>query len=390
MQSTRWRWIFLAPFLFHAVSVFSEDPGPAPTVRGESGPSRIIAIGDVHGDFKSFSGLLRSLDLLDAGGRWSGGTTHLVQTGDLLDRGADSRRVVELLMRLEKEARDAGGRVTVLLGNHEAMNLTGELSYVSGEEFAAFAEDESPDLRREKRRRILSLLETGHPLIRSRYYKELAREIGARNFDRVFPRGYFAHRRAFSPAGKIGKWLLERDVVHVEDGTLFVHGGLSPVWARLSPREINRQHRSELKAYFRIVEKLERAGVFDGALGVAELRILSRSEVQAGGPHPRLREVFRELRTLLDGPLFSEHGPLWYRGLALNDQRRFAPALRRILTRQRVKRIVVGHTRHPSLAIRGRFGNQVILIDTGMNREFYGGRPSALLIEPGGKLAVID
>jgi len=82
---------------------------------------RVVAIGDVHGDYDQLMALLRSAALIDAEGKWSGGKTHLVQTGDLLDRGPDSRKAMELFMRLEEEARTAGGEVHVLIGNHEAM-----------------------------------------------------------------------------------------------------------------------------------------------------------------------------------------------------------------------------------------------------------------------------
>ncbi|MCZ6795845.1 MAG: metallophosphoesterase [Planctomycetota bacterium] len=399
MKPTRWSSRMPSGLLFVTCllpllspGLLAGDPPRQRAGDGEAAPAtgRVIAIGDVHGDFDSFFRLLRSLGLVGPGGGWQGGTARLVQTGDLLDRGAHSRRVVELLMRLEKEAREAGGRVTVLLGNHEVMNLTGDLAYVSAGEFAAFARDEEPEFREEKRRAILSLTRDGHPLLSSDYYAGLGRVVQARNFDRVFPRGYFAHRRAFSPGGKIGRWLLERDVVHVDGGTLFVHGGLDAAHGRVPAREINRLHREALKTYFRAVKRLEELGVFDGSLGITELGILYRSELAAGGPHPDLAAAFADLKSLFEGPLLAEDGPLWYRGLAQGNERLLAPALGRTLTFQGVDRVVVGHTRHRSLAVRGRFGGRVILIDTGMNRKVYGGRPSALLVEADGRLSVFE
>ena len=64
-----------------------------------------------------------ALGLTDSSQRWTGGRTTLVQTGDFMDRGAGVKAVLDLLMRLETEASAAGGRVVVLLGNHETMNL---------------------------------------------------------------------------------------------------------------------------------------------------------------------------------------------------------------------------------------------------------------------------
>ena len=90
-------------------------------------PESLVAIGDVHGDFD----------------HWTGGKTTLVQTGDLLDRGPKPREVMDLMMALEKEAGQAGGRVVSLLGNHEMMNIMGDLRYVTPVNFASFADGNS-------------------------------------------------------------------------------------------------------------------------------------------------------------------------------------------------------------------------------------------------------
>lgn len=365
----------------------------APLRSQESHPrtagTSTLAIGDVHGDYRSFRHLLSSLGFVDATGRWSGGSQHLVQTGDLVDRGAESRRVIEFLQRLEKDAKSGGGEVTVLLGNHEVMNLTGDLSYVSDGEFTAFARDEDPKLRRARRDRILSLLRGGSTLLRTDYYRRLHRWVNERTFDRVFPAGFFAHRRAFSPEGLYGRWLLKRPTVHREGEVLFVHGGISPRYAALTAGQINRRVRDDLAGYFQAVVELEEKGVFDSALGDPVLMELIESERRAGGPGPELENVFTRLERIFQGVLFSADGPLWYRGLAEADERAFVPQLDRILGLQGVTRIVVGHTPHETLTIQGRFDNRVILIDTGMNHKVYGGIPSALLFKPDGEMETL-
>ena len=108
-----------------------------------SGVERIVAMSDVHGAFDAMTVTLAKAGVIDEQHRWNGGATHLVITGDILDRGPDSRKVMDLLMRLEPEAVAAGGQVHLLLGNHEVMNLVGDLRYVSKKEFAAFADDET-------------------------------------------------------------------------------------------------------------------------------------------------------------------------------------------------------------------------------------------------------
>ena len=66
-----------------------------------SGVERVVAVGDVHGDVDALMAVLKMAGLVDARGHWSGGKTHLVQTGDIPDRGDQTRQAYELLMRLE-------------------------------------------------------------------------------------------------------------------------------------------------------------------------------------------------------------------------------------------------------------------------------------------------
>src|SRR6188768_802149 len=108
---------------------------------------RVVAIGDVHGAYDQFVAILRTAGLVNTRDRWSGGRAVLVQTGDILDRGKDSRKVIELLRRLEREARGAGGQVIALTGNHEFMRLAGDWRYVSPGEYDAFRDSGSIALR---------------------------------------------------------------------------------------------------------------------------------------------------------------------------------------------------------------------------------------------------
>lgn len=161
-----------------------------------SGVARVVAFGDVHGAYRELVPLLQQAGVIDAQLRWSGGATHLVSLGDLLDRGPDSRAVMDLLMRLETEAPKSGGFVHVVLGNHEVMNLTGDLRYVSAAEYAAFAPP------------------TTTPAV-----------AAAEGAPPPVP-GAAEHRRAFSTDGVYGKWLIGKPLLIVINDTVFVHGGL--------------------------------------------------------------------------------------------------------------------------------------------------------------------
>ena len=118
-----------------------------------SGVERIVVFADVHGAYKELVTLLQQAGVINQQLHWQGGKTHLVSLGDLLDRGTESRRVMDLIIRLQKEAATAGGKVHQLLGNHEIMNMIGDLRYVAPEEYAAFVDEESTSQRQAVRLR---------------------------------------------------------------------------------------------------------------------------------------------------------------------------------------------------------------------------------------------
>jgi len=106
-------------------------------------PQRIIAVGDLHGDYQAWLAIAHVAGVMDGANHWSGGKTILVQMGDITDREPDSLQIVRSLQQLQKEAPRKCGKVIVVLGNHEAMNLTGDNRYTTPGEFAAFADSGS-------------------------------------------------------------------------------------------------------------------------------------------------------------------------------------------------------------------------------------------------------
>ena len=76
-----------------------------------SGVKRIVSVGDIHGAYDAMIATFQEAGVVDDSLAWNGAKTHLVITGDLLDRGPESRRVMDLIMRLEHEAALAGGQV---------------------------------------------------------------------------------------------------------------------------------------------------------------------------------------------------------------------------------------------------------------------------------------
>jgi len=96
--------------------------GPAP-----EGPVHVV--GDVHGQLAKVIHLLGAAQLIDpdrlwtGGTIWTGGPATLWFLGDFFDRGPSGIGVVDLAIRLQREAASTGGAVQALLGNHEVLLL---------------------------------------------------------------------------------------------------------------------------------------------------------------------------------------------------------------------------------------------------------------------------
>ena len=189
------------------------------------GPARLVAIGDIHGSIDGFKSILKVTGLADGNGKWTGGRTQLIQTGDYTDRGEGTRAVLDLLMALEDQAKAAGGRAFALLGNHEVMNLIGETRDVTREIFATFA-DTNSEKRREAAWEDYAKLaaakkDKGEP-VPSVYAQTKEAWLS------THPPGYVEYKEAFSPKGKYGQWLRDKPIVTEVAGNIFMHAGINP------------------------------------------------------------------------------------------------------------------------------------------------------------------
>ncbi len=329
-----------------------------------SGVDRVVAVGDIHGAYDELTGLLLQSGVIDDSGHWAGGTTHLVSLGDLVDRGARSRDVIELLMRLQKEAAAAGGAVHVLLGNHEAMQMTGEMENTSDEEFAQFAAEEDPANREAAYQRYLT---------RKGAADDAATQA---EFAELYPPGFFGHQAAFSPTGRYGQWVLDRPVVLMVDGSLFVHGGLSDSLASEDPGAFNARMKNELRTYVEAWHTLLEAGAVDEQIAFSDR---SAAAAAAATARPELAQAAAALKQAEQSPIFTAEGPLWYRGTAWCNPNSEALRVDRVLEHFGASRSVHGHTPTEDSVIVQRMDRQVFLVDTGMLKAVYEGRPSALV-----------
>ena len=242
----------------------------------------MVAIGDVHGSIDGLVEILRAAELIDDDNDWIGGTATLVQTGDVLDRGLHVREVMDLLIKVQEQAREQGGEVIALLGNHEAMNLLGFTRDVNPEVYALFAEGESEARQEKSYRDWVRFVRR-----RARVKGEPRPSTGAdveRAWKTRYPVGYLEYLDALGPDGKYGRWLRSLPAIARVGNTAFMHGGISPELSTWSVGRINERVADEVTRFDRCRRRLLQDGVVhpitDPSVmareGLAELEVLKQ------------------------------------------------------------------------------------------------------------------
>jgi hypothetical protein len=100
-------------------------------------PEKLVVVGDIHADYETLIKTLQYAGLINKKLEWTGKKTHLIVIGDLVDgknRVGDwtndsDIKVIHFLDKLMGSASKTGGKVVILLGNHEFMNMSGNFSY---------------------------------------------------------------------------------------------------------------------------------------------------------------------------------------------------------------------------------------------------------------------
>ena len=319
-----------------------------------SGVNKIVAVGDLHGDYENFIKIMLGTGIVDEKLRWAAGDTHFIQTGDIMDRGPAARMIFDVLRRLEKEAEEAGGKVHVLIGNHEEVNITGIVfdypDYVTVEQFVSFL---PRAYRGQKEREFLKRIhgtstiwneKTQDASTRSKlaeYWQGLMRKDDAQ---RVYINSF---------NDNYGKWLLEKNAVIQINDTIFAHGGISEKYSTWKLESINSLLRKEL-AFFK-----------------GRRRVFLRYEEPF---EPKI--------------VYDARSPLWFRDLAVKEEKSMKGEFERILKNLGAGHMVIAHTFYrgngvsPVIAPRfmSRFDGRLWIIDTGIS-SYYGGVNSALIIE---------
>lgn len=161
---------------------------------------KFVVISDLHGQFDTMMSLLKAHKVVDSVGNWNFSDHHLVVAGDHFSRGDKVMDILWFLFKLEKQAMEAGGKVHVMLGNHDWMTLNNDLRYL--------------------------------------------------NVKYVYTSGVLQtfYHKLFTSQSVLGSWLRKKNVIITINDNLIVHAGLSQkmVDANLSAQKVNSLFRDSL------------------------------------------------------------------------------------------------------------------------------------------------
>ena len=142
-------------------------------------PEKLLVISDPHGDLDSFLSVLRGNGVINDNYEWIYGENGLMIVGDIFDRGKDVLPVLWLTYKLKHEAREAGGKLHFVLGNHESRVMGNDLGFAA------------------------------------KKYNNIAKRLG------------IEYASLFGKNSELGSWVANSNTIEVIGDTLFVHGGLS-------------------------------------------------------------------------------------------------------------------------------------------------------------------
>ncbi|KAL8260646.1 hypothetical protein R6Q59_028599 [Mikania micrantha] len=312
------------------------DPSPPPFQTSFPSPQRLIAIGDLHGDLLKSKQSLRLAGLIDSNDRWSGGSSTLVQVGDVLDRGGQELKILYFLEKLKRQALKCGGNVFTMNGNHEIMNVDGDFRYVtpSGlDEFTNWAYWFSVGNGikglcdgLEKPQDLYDGIPSSFPRVKQEYVA-----------------GFRSRIAALRPKGPIATRFLSKNLtVLVVGESVFVHGGVLPTHVVYGLERINQEVRDWISGLRdRVTSSLVR-----GRNSLVWLRIFSNEDCDC---------------TTLEHVLSTIPG---------------------------ARRMIMGHTIQEG-GINGVCDNRALRIDVGMSKGCINGLPEVLEISDGSGVRVL-
>jgi calcineurin-like phosphoesterase family protein len=364
---------------------------PAPAGAQEA--PHVVVVGEVQGASNTVTSLLQHLQLIDDDAQWSGGDTVLIQTGDLMDKGEHVREALDLFMRLQEEAAAAGGRVVVLMGNHEVLNILGELRDVNYMTYQTFAGQDAEKRQVEYYEQYVAW-RTERAQATSTTFT--ADENFKTEWLAAHPPGWVEYMESMRPEGVYGKWLRTLPVAAIIDDVLFVHAGISPEMNGTTIEQMNQQAAEEIATFDAGREFMVAEGLALPLSTAREMVEVVNQEIAFVNNIPERKRTRRNKR--VDTGLkiqhlgrwgtwsvLAENGPLWFCGPAKWNEEEHRDEMAEILDNLGVERLVSGQPDGPDHLIRARFDDRVVLTSVDMSDDQWagGGNPAALDIQDG-------
>jgi hypothetical protein len=183
----------------------------------DPGEQRVVVIGDLHADIGVAREAFQLAGATSENDDWVGGDLIIVQLGDLIGRSFEEREVLDFILDVREKAKAYGGRVHALIGNHEVFAARLVFNWVDDAAFAAY--EGIPDLK-----------------LNDPYLEGLTSTQRSRGAA-LMPGGHYARQIANFPT-----------VLKLGD-TIFVHGSVTPVWAKYGIDRINEEVSLWLKGH---------------------------------------------------------------------------------------------------------------------------------------------
>ncbi|KAF3637250.1 hypothetical protein FXO38_04536 [Capsicum annuum] len=294
-------------------------------------PTRLIAIGDLHGDFQKTKEAFKLAGLINESDKWCGGSTTVVQIGDVLDRGGEELKILYFLEKLKREALKVNGNVITMNGNHEIMNVDFDFRYVTKEGLQEFQDWAMWYCVGNHMKMLCDGVSVVQDLFDGIPFE--FRGVKPDVFD-----GIRTRIAALRPKGPIAeRFLAKNQTVIVVGDSVFVHGGLLVKHVEYGFENVNEE-------------------VKDWICGLKGR--VSRDLVRGRDSVVWLRKFSKELEKDCD-----------------------CSTLEHVLaTIPGAKRMIMGHTIQES-GINGVCGNKAIRIDVGMSKGCTNGLPEVLEID---------
>lgn len=297
---------------------------------------RIIVIGDLHGDWNQTIESLKIANLIDNDNNWIGGNTIVVQIGDQIDRCRQlpcnrpidndensDIKILKFFTDLHSQALKDGGAIYSIIGNHELMNSTGRMEYVSYMNYMEFEKQEE----------------------NQQFLKNMP--IGLTDME--------ARKWAFKPGNPVAEFIAcTRKLALIIGNNLFVHAGIVPEIAR---KYNNIGDLNKLLSLY-LWNRLENINNYQDIFG---------SDIIRGGTI-----INRSSSTLSREKNFYKISPLWNRqfGNMRDNSKNCKTFLEPLQQIYDVNKMYVGHTPQINKGINSICNGKLWYTDVGVSKAF--------------------